>query len=159
MALTTLLREREHGRMAARFTNLLCCVLLTSSAELASQAAASSESPPQGSCSSTARSAARAEEELEVWIDLRVPSLSTQSAQNRDARAALRARIEKQQDEVMSQLAALGAKETARVIQVRNSIAVRIRSSALTQARALPGVIKVRPVKDRQRMSACNSGG
>jgi hypothetical protein len=143
----------------ARFTNLLCCVLLTSSAELASQGAASSESPPQGSCSSTARSAARAEEELEVWIDLRVPSLSTQSPQNRDARAALRARIEKQQDEVMSQLAALGAKETARVIQVRNSIAVRIRASALTQARALPGVIKVRAVKHRQRMSACNSGG
>jgi hypothetical protein len=142
----------------ARFTNLLCCVLLTSSAELASHAGASSESPPQGSCSSTARPATRAEEELEVWIDLSVPSLSTQSAQNRDARAALRARIEKQQDEVMSQLTALGATESARVIEVRNSIAVRIRASALTQARALPGVIKVRAVKHRQRMSACNSG-
>ena len=155
MALAALLRE--HRRMA-RFTNLLCCVLLTSSAELASHAGASSESPP-GSCSSTARPATRAEEELEVWIDLSVPSLSTQSAQNRDARAALRARIEKQQDEVMSQLTALGATESARVIEVRNSIAVRIRASALTQARALPGVIKVRAVKHRQLMSACNSSG
>jgi hypothetical protein len=88
-----------------------------------------------------------------------VPSLSTQSAQNREARAALRARIERQQDEVMSQLTALGATESARVIEVRNSIAVRIPSSALTQARTLPGVIKVRAVKHRQRMSACNSVG
>jgi hypothetical protein len=151
MALAALLRE--HGHMA-RFTNLLCCVLITSSAELASHAAASSETPSQSSCASTSRLAARVEEELEVWIDLSVPSLSTQSAQNREARAALRARIEKQQDEVMSQLAALGATETARVMEVRNSIAVRIPPSALTQARALPGVIKVRAVKHRQRISA-----
>lgn len=155
MALTALLRE--HRRMA-RFTNLLCYVLLTSSAELASHAAASSESPPQGSCASTSRPATRAQEELEVWVDLSVPPLSTQSAQNREARAALRARIERQQDEVMSQLTALGATESARVIEVRNSIAVRIPSSALTRARTLPGVIKVRAVKHRQRMSACNSG-
>jgi hypothetical protein len=156
MALTALLREHRH---MPRFTNLLCCVLLTSSAELASHASASSESQPQGSCASTPRPATRAEEELEVWVDLSVPSLSTQSAQNREARAALRARIEKQQDEVMSQLTALGATESARVVEVRNSIAVRIPSSALTQARTLPGVIKVRAVKHRQRMSACNSGG
>jgi hypothetical protein len=59
----------------------------------------------------------------------------------------------------MSQLAALGAKESARVIQVRNSIAVRIPSTALARVHALPGVIKVRAVKHRQRMPACNSGG
>jgi hypothetical protein len=155
MALTALLREHRH---MAPFTNLLCCVLITSSAELASDAAASSESPPQSSCASGSRLATRPSEELEVWIDLSVPSLSTQSAQHREARAALRARIERQQDEVMSQLTALGATESARVIEVRNSIAVRIPSSALTQARTLPGVIKVRAVKHRQRMSACNSG-
>ncbi len=143
----------------ARFTNLLCCVLLTSSAELASHAAALSESPPEGSCASTAGPATRAEEELEVWIDLSVPALSTQSARNHEARAVLRERIEKQQDEVMSQLTALGAKESARVIQVRNSIAVRIPSTALTRVRTVPGVIKVRAVKHRQRMSACNSSG
>jgi hypothetical protein len=155
MALPALLRE--HRRMA-RFTNILCCVLVASSAELESHAAASSDSPPPGSCASTSRPATRAAEELEVWVDLSVPSLSTQSAQNREARAALRARIEKQQDEVMSQLTTLGAKESARIVEVRNSIAVRIRPSALTQARSLPGVIKVRAVKHRQRMSACNSG-
>jgi hypothetical protein len=156
MALTALLREHRH---MAPFTTLLCCVLITSSAELANDAAASSESPPQSSCALGSRPAARPSEGLEIWIDLSVPSLSTQSAQNREARAALRARIERQQDEVMSQLTALGATESARVIEVRNSIAVRISSSALTQARTLPGVIKVRAVKHRQRMSACNSVG
>jgi hypothetical protein len=115
----------------ARFTSLLMSVLLMSGATHAS-------------------------DEQEVWIDLSVPPLSTQSEHNREARAALRARIEKQQDEVMSQLAALGAKENARVTEVRNSIAVRIPSSALAEARALPGVVKVRPVKHRQRMPGGN---
>jgi hypothetical protein len=86
-----------------------------------------------------------------------VPPLSTQPAQNREARAALRARIEKQQDDVMSQLAALGAKESARVVEVRNAIAVRIPASAIADARALPGVIKVRAVKHRQRMPGNDS--
>jgi hypothetical protein len=101
--------------------------------------------------------AAYASDEQEVWIDLSVPPLSTQPEENLEARAALRARIEKQQDEVMSKLAALGAKESARVTEVRNAVAVRIPSSALAEARALPGVVKVRPVKHRQRMPGGNS--
>lgn len=126
------------------FTNLLYCVLLTSGTESASEPA------------STARFATQAEEVVEVWVDLSVPPLSTQPAENREARAALRARIEKQQGEVMSQLEALGAKERARVIEVRNAIAVRIPSSTIAQARTLPGVVKVRAVKHRQRTPGGN---
>jgi hypothetical protein len=100
---------------------------------------------------------AYAADEQEVWIDLSVPPLSTQPEQNLDARAALRDRIEKQQNEVMSQLTALGAKETARVHEVRNAIAVRIPASAIPRARTLPGVVKVRAVKHRQRMPGGNS--
>jgi hypothetical protein len=152
-------RPREHSRMA-RFANLLFCALLTSGTESACEArdhaARISESSPQDSSASTARLATQGDEELEVWVDLSVPPLSTQPAQNHEARAALRARIEKQQDEVMSQLAALGAKESARVIEVRNAIAVRIRASAIAQARTLPGVVKVRAVKHRQRMPGGN---
>jgi hypothetical protein len=124
-------QRREHSGMA-RFTSLLFSVLLMSSAAYAS-------------------------DEQEVWVDLSVPPLSTQPEQNREARGALRARIEKQQNDVMSQLAALGAKETARVIEVRNAIAVRIPSSAIADARALPGVVKVRAVKHRQQMPGGNS--
>ncbi|MGH8179184.1 MAG: hypothetical protein ACREV5_23230 [Steroidobacter sp.] len=78
--------------------------------------------------------------------------MSTLSGANLEARDALRTRITKQQDEVMSHLAPLGAEELARVVQVRNAIAVRIPSSQLTQARAIPGVVKVRVVKHRKRM-------
>jgi hypothetical protein len=137
-------RARDHRRMA-RFTNLLFCVLLTSGAGSACE-------PP-----TRAAESAQNEGELEVWIDLSVPPLSTQPAQNRAARAALRARIEKQQEEVMSQLAALGAKESARVIEVRNAIAVRIPAAAIAEARTLSGVVKVREVKHRQRMPGGNS--
>lgn len=157
MALMTSLRE--HSRMA-RFTNLLCCALLASGTESASEppghATGISENPSQGSSASTALLATPGEEIVEVWIDLSLPPLSMQPAENREARAALRARIEKQQDEVMSQLAVLGAKESARVTEVRNAIAVRIRSSALAAARTLPGVVKVRAVKHRQRTPGVN---
>jgi hypothetical protein len=135
-------QRREHSGMA-RFTSILFCVLLTSSTESA--------------CGPPGDAAAPQGEEVEVWVDLSVPPLSTEPVENREARAALRARIEKQQDEVMSQLAALGAKESARVTEVRNAIAVRIRPSAIPHARTLPGVVKVRAVKHRQRMPGENS--
>jgi hypothetical protein len=97
------------------------------------------------------------EQNVEVWIDLSVPALSSQAAQDHDARAALRARIEDQQDEVIAQLVALGAEELSRVAEVRNAVAVRMPAAQLAQARALPGVVKVRPVKHRKRMTQGSS--
>ena len=146
----------------ARFTHLLCYALLTTGAEFAyepaSHAAEATERPPPGSCGPAAQPAEQAEAEVDVWIDLSVPALSTLPGHDREARAALRARIEKQQAETMAQLVALGATESARVTEVRNAIAVRVRSSAIAEIRTLPGVVKVRAVKHRQRMPACNSG-
>jgi hypothetical protein len=51
---------------------------------------------------------------------------------------------------VIAQLASLGAKEQARILHVRNSLAVRMPASAL-HTRATPGVIKVREVKHTTR--------
>jgi hypothetical protein len=110
----------------------------------------------QGSCAAEPTNQLHgdsSQQNVEVWIDLSVPALSSDAAQDRDARAALRARIEDQQDEVLEQLVALGAEELARVAEVRNAVAVRMPASQLAQARALPGVVKVRPVKHRKRMT------
>ncbi len=137
--------------MMARLATVLFCVLLTPHAVQAVDVA-SLTIPARASGALPARSSNQLQEELEVWIDLSVPPLSTLSGANLEARDALRTRITKQQDEVMSHLAPLGAEELARVVQVRNAIAVRIPSSQLTQARAIPGVVKVRVVKHRKRM-------
>ena len=149
----------------ASLTNVLFCAFLTSGATSADDAEmqrdASSEIPAQGSCVASEptnqlqRDADR--QYVEVWIDLDVPPLSSQPGQDRDARAALRARIQNQQNEVIGQLASIGAEELARVTEVRNAIAVRMPSSELERARALPGVVKVRPVKHRKRTPQCSS--
>jgi hypothetical protein len=94
--------------------------------------------------------AALAQGEVEVWIDLSLPALSNLPHDEREARDRLRANIEAQQDEVIAQLASLGAKEQARILHVRNSLAVRMPASAL-HTRATPGVIKVREVKHTTR--------
>lgn len=91
------------------------------------------------------------EGEVEVWVDLSVPALSSLPRANREQRSVLRARIERQQNEVMRQLAALGAREEARVLEVRNALAVRIPASALQEARALAGVLRVREVTHIKR--------
>lgn len=90
--------------------------------------------------------AASAPAMVEVWVGLSLPELArVPAAQRRHARQL----IERQQDEVMQQLHALGAIEQARVQVVRNALAVRLPASALPQARAIDGVSAVTPVRHR----------
>ena len=93
----------------------------------------------------------QAQGEVDVWIDLSLPALSTLPRDEHEARDRLRANIQAQQDEVMTQLTSLGAKEQARILHVRNSLAVRMPASALAQARAIPGVVNVREVQHIKR--------
>jgi hypothetical protein len=88
---------------------------------------------------------------VEVWIDLTLPPTASLPRADHDGRAALHRCIVAQQDEVMAQLAQLGAVETARVQHARNALAVRIPATALDQARAIPGVRAVRVVRHLQR--------
>lgn len=89
--------------------------------------------------------------EIEVWVDLSLPALGSLPGDKHDERTALRQRIAQQQDEVMAQLARLGAVEVARVQQVRNSVAVRMPANALVHARKIPGVRNVRTVQHIER--------
>jgi hypothetical protein len=155
---------REHPRMPP-LANVVFFAVLSSAAastgEPTPQRAPEPETSVQRSCaaadSTNALHDTVGQDVVEVWIDLSVPPLSSQPAQARDARAALLARIETQQDETMAKLVALGAQEVARVKDVRNAVAVRMPSAQLAQARTLPGVVKVRPVKHRKRMTQCSS--
>jgi hypothetical protein len=142
----------------ARLANTLWCVLLSSCAaqeDVADDAAQSEFAVPAPCSSGDQRTDQRHRDALEVWIDLSLPALSSMSDQK--SRDALHARIREQQDAVMTELVSLGAVELARVVQVRNAIAVRIPSSALEQARAIAGVERVRVVKDRKRTPPCSS--
>jgi hypothetical protein len=98
--------------------------------------------------------ASQSQGEVEVWVDLSLPALSTLPRDKREARDVLRASIEKQQDEVMAQLTLLGAEEQARILHVRNALSVRIPAAALAQARAIPGVVNVRAVKHIKRKTS-----
>ena len=110
-----------------------------------------SEMPRHYSSARPAGMTTEAQGELEVWIDLSVPALNTAARDKPETREALRARIEEQQDAVMTQLTLLGAKEQARVLHVRNSLAMRMPASALVKARDIPGVVNVREVKHIHR--------
>ena len=118
---------------------------------------AASEFPSHDPCPSNAAPSNQVQGKVEMWIDLSAPPLSTIAGDDHEARAHLRRRIEEQQNEVMRRLAALGAEERARVLEVRNAIAVLLPSSALAEARAIPGVKKVRVVKHRKRTPRCSS--
>ncbi|HEY0858345.1 MAG TPA: hypothetical protein VGE16_14875 [Albitalea sp.] len=83
---------------------------------------------------------------VEAWVRLSLPELARVPAAQRSAALEL---IERQQDDVMRQLAALGAVEHARVHIVRNALAVRIPVAALAQARLIDGVLAVTPVRHR----------
>ena len=65
----------------------------------------------------------------------------------RSAMTAQRRSIQAQQASVGERLAALGAKELARVSVAHNAIAVTIDAAQLQAASALPGVVRVRPVR------------
>jgi hypothetical protein len=83
-----------------------------------------------------------------VWVDLDLPELASVPREDRAERAALRKRILVQQDAVMARLRELGATEEARIQQVRNALAVRLPGAALGAARSIPGVRRVRAVRD-----------
>ena len=85
---------------------------------------------------------------VSVWVDLNLPALAEVPLAERQA---LRANILAQQAQVMRGLIALGAQELARVQQVRNAVAVRIDTTQIKAAKALPGVRLVRQVRDIER--------
>jgi hypothetical protein len=90
---------------------------------------------------------------VEVWVVLSEPALASLP---RDApaneRAELQRRIKRQQDDIMAQLAALGAVESARVQRVRNAIAVRLPPAAIESAKKIQGVISVHAISHRNRI-------
>lgn len=90
---------------------------------------------------------------VEVWVVLSEPALaSLPSDAAANERTELRRRIERQQDDIMAQLAALGAVESARVQGVRNALAVRLPPAAIESAKKIPGVISVHPISHRNRI-------
>lgn len=89
---------------------------------------------------------------VEVWVVLSEPALATLPRDANEQRSALRERLVRQQDDVMAQLAALGAVELARVQRVRNAIAVRIPPAAIDGAKKISGVTAVHAVSHRNRI-------
>lgn len=89
---------------------------------------------------------------VEVWVVLSEPALATLPRDANEQRSALRQRVVRQQDDVMAQLAALGAVEIARVQWARNAIAVRISPAAIDSAKKISGVTAVHAVSHRNRI-------
>lgn len=93
----------------------------------------------------TAAAADTLADTVEVWLDLSEPVPATAPD---DAEARRRAqRVAAQQRAVAAELQRLGATELARVRHARNAIAVRVAADQLEALRALPGVLRVRPVR------------
>jgi hypothetical protein len=89
---------------------------------------------------------------VEVWVVLSEPALATLPRDANKERNALRQRIDRQQDDVMAQLAALGAVEGARVQHTRNALAVTLPPAAIDRASKIQGVISIRRVTHRNRI-------
>jgi hypothetical protein len=94
-----------------------------------------------------------APETVEVWVLLSEPALASLPRDAASERAELRRRIERQQDDIMKQLAALGAVESARVQVVRNAIAVRLPPAAIASAKKIKGVTGVHAISHRNRIN------
>jgi hypothetical protein len=92
-------------------------------------------------------------ERVEVWIVLSEPALASLPRDaSADARAELQHRIEKQQHDIMKQLAALGGVESARVQRIRNALAVQLPPAAIESAKKIPGVRSVQAITHRNRI-------
>ena len=90
---------------------------------------------------------------VEVWVVLSEPALSSLPHETAVSdRDELRRRIERQQDDIMTQLAALGAVESARVQVVRNAIAVKLPPAAIGSAKKIKGVLSVHAIDHRTRI-------
>jgi hypothetical protein len=106
----------------------------------ASTGAAAASAPRQG--------------DIEVWVELSEPALSSVPRDQVAARAAQLRRIAEEQDRTMLRLQRLGAVERARLQTVRNALAVTLPAAALDQARAIVGVRAVRTVQHRNRVQS-----
>ena len=104
-----------------------------------------------GACLPLATWAAGPDATVDAWVVLSLPELASLPREAVAERHTLQARIHQQQDEVMAALSALGAVELARVQQLRNALAVRLPLAQVPAARALSGVLAVRPVRDVDR--------
>lgn len=93
--------------------------------------------------------APQATDRVAVWVDLSLPVPRAAAASDLPA---MRLAVQAQQEAVAAQLVALGATELARVMLVRNAIAVELPRHALPQVRQLPGVLQVRPVTHRHQV-------
>jgi len=90
---------------------------------------------------------------VEVWVVLSEPALvSLPRNAAATERAELQRRIDKQQGDIMKQLAALGAVESGRVQRIRNAIAVKLPPTAIESAKKIPGVISVHAISHRNRI-------
>jgi len=89
---------------------------------------------------------------VEVWVELSEPALASLPHATAKERAELQRRISRQQDDIMKQLAALGAVESARVQTVRNAIAVKLAPAAIESAKKIPGVTGVHAISHRNRI-------
>lgn len=84
---------------------------------------------------------------VEVWLDLSEPVPAGAGSEAEARRQA--ERVARQQRAVAAEVQRLGATELARVRHARNAIAVRIDADQLDALRAIPGVLRVRPVQTR----------
>ncbi|GCL65188.1 hypothetical protein AQPW35_42690 [Rubrivivax pictus] len=104
---------------------------------------------PVAAGTAAATGAPQASDRVAVWVDLSLPV--PRAAASSDV-LAMRQAVEAQQHAVAAQLGALGATELARVLLVRNAIAVELPRHALPLVRQLPGVLRVRPVTHRHQV-------
>jgi hypothetical protein len=90
---------------------------------------------------------------VEVLVVLSEPALASLPRDaTADQRAKLQQRIQRQQDDIMTRLAALGAVESARVQGLRNAIAVKLPPAAIDSAKKIKGVIGVHTISHRNRV-------
>jgi hypothetical protein len=92
------------------------------------------------------------ETSADLWVDLTpMPAAGLDPRKPHERRLA-------QQAQVMSQLRALGAIELGRVQLPRAALAVRLPCAQLDAARHLPGVRRLRPVRDVPRSPPAPKG-
>jgi hypothetical protein len=84
-------------------------------------------------------------EQVEVWVVLSEPPVAGSPT------AGQLERVQRQQDQVMAELRALGATEVARVALANNALAITIDSSKLPEAKRISGVRSVSRVRNIER--------
>ncbi|MBB6093767.1 hypothetical protein HNQ60_002648 [Povalibacter uvarum] len=119
---------------------------------IACAAGTASDRTPASESTDASTTASASREEIEVWIVLSEPALSSLPRDAESQRAELRRRILEEQDRVMRRLAELGAVESARTQQTRNAIAVTLPAAAIESVKKIDGVTAVKTVSHRNRV-------